>query len=57
MLNSLDKDKTTLIVSLMLAFMVSFHSINAAWFVGIGVYIFLSFVQRRPNNAWDEDQL
>lgn len=55
MLNSLDKDKTSLIASLILAFIVSFYSINVAWFVGLGFYIFLAFAQRGANSSWDED--
>jgi len=47
------KEITSLIVTLMVAFLVSFYSIDAAWIAGLSIYIFFAFVQRGPNNSWD----
>jgi len=49
------KEITSLIVTLMIASLVSFYSIDAAWIVGLSIYIFLGFVQRGPNSLWDID--
>jgi type III secretory pathway component EscS len=49
------KEITSLIATLMLAFLISFKSIAAAWIVGLSIYIFLAFVQRGPNSSWDID--
>jgi len=49
------KEITSLIVTLMVAFLVSFYSIDAAWIAGLSIYIFFTFVQRGPNNSWDID--
>jgi len=49
------KEITSLVVTLMLAFLISFHSIDVAWIAGLSIYIFLAFVQRGPNSSWDID--
>ena len=50
------KEKTTLAVTFILAFLCSFKSIGLAWVVGLFTYIFLRFVQRGPYSEWDEDR-